>query len=322
MILQNQSYLSKSEEGEFMLEHYNKEAEIELIDIIGVLVKRKNIIIFGTIIITLISVGISFVLPKTYKINAIIEPGKRPITDQNGQIIEEKYIESSLSIRETIIGGAYNEFILRRLNIIEDEMPKIIVTVPQKTELIDISIKSTKPQLALNIMMELLSRISEDLQKKIAFEKNKVNSEINIAEIENQIAEDQIKLLEKQIYETKNKITFLEDSRRKVINSNPNDAMVVLLYSNEIKGGQFYLNELQNEEKKHEMQSKKSMAKIDNLRKKLSMIKATEVYKSPYIPEKAIGPNKEIIIIAAFVLGIIVTTMTAFLIEYLENKKK
>lgn len=213
-----------------MLERHNKEAEIELIDIIRVLVKRKNIIIFGTIIITLISVGISFVLPKTYKINAIIELGKRPITDQNGQIIEGKYIEPSTSIRETIVGGAYNEFILRSLNITEDEIPRIIVTVPQKTELIDISIKSTKPQLALNIMRELLSRISEDLQKKIAFEKNKVDSEINIAEIENQIAEDQIKLLEKQIYETKNKVTFLEDNRRKVINSNPNEAMVVLLY--------------------------------------------------------------------------------------------
>ena len=109
-----------------MLERCKKESEIELIDILNVFYKRKKLIFFGTVVITLIFSSISFILPKTYKISAIIEPGKRPITDQNGQIIDEKYIESSLSIRETIVGGAYNESLKERLKISEDEIANTI----------------------------------------------------------------------------------------------------------------------------------------------------------------------------------------------------
>ena len=304
-----------------MLDSYNEDEGIELIDILNVFFKRKNIIIFGTIIITLIATGIAIVLPKTYKISAIIEPGKRPITDQNGQIIEEKYIESSLSIREAILGGAYNEYLLKKLNISEEQIPKINISVPQKTELLDISIKSNKPQLALSTMNELLGRISNDLQRKILLEKNKVDSEISISEIENQTALEQIKLIENQINEIKNNIVDLENNRKKAITSIPNEAMAVLLYSNEIQDGQVYLNELQDKIKEHEMQSKKSLTKINNLKNKLSLIKTAEVYKSPYIPEKSIGPNRKIIIVAAFITGFILTTMIAFFLEYIKKVK-
>ena len=305
-----------------MLEGYGKETEIELIDILNVFFKRKNIIVLGTILITLIAVLISLVLPKTYKINTIIEPGKRPITDQNGQIVEEKYIDSSLSLRETIIGGAYDEFISKKLDIKEDQLPNINVTVPQKTELLEISIKSKKPQLAMNIMTELLKRISDDLQKKVAFEKHKADSEIGFAEIENQISKEQIKLIETQVLETRNKINLFEESRKKAMSSNPNEAMAILLYSKEIKDGQIYLNELQDKIKEYEMQSKKSFSKIENLKNKLSMIKTIDIYKTPYIPDEAIGPNKEAIIIAGFVLGFFVTTAAAFLLEYISNRKR
>jgi LPS O-antigen subunit length determinant protein (WzzB/FepE family) len=305
-----------------MLERHNKEAEIELIDILNVFFKRKNIIIIGTIIITLIATGIAVILPNTYRISAIIEPGKRPITDQNGQIVEEKYIDSSLSLRETIIGGAYDEFISKQLDIKEDQLPKINVSIPQKTELIEISIKSKKPQLAMDIMTELLKRISDDLQKKVVFEKHKVDSEVRVAAIENQNSKEQIKLIETQILETRNKIKFFEESRKKAMSSNPNEAMAILLYSKEIKDGQIYLNELQDKIKEYEMQSKKSFSKIENLKNKLSMIKTIDIYKTPYIPDEAIGPNKEAIIIAGFVLGFFVTTAAAFLLEYISNRKR
>ncbi len=304
-----------------MLERNKEDAEVELIDILNVFVKRKKLIILGTAIITAFAIIFSFILPKTYKISAIIEPGKRPITDQNGQIVEEKYIESSISIRETILGGAYDEFLSKKLNIAENEIPRISVTVPQKTELIDISIKSKNPELALHIVTELLNRISTDLQRKIFLEKYKVDSEINISEIEYKSAIDQIKNLEKQMAETKSKIIELEADRKKAISLHPDDAMVVLLYSNEIQNGQIYLNDLLDKVKEHEMQSKKSLAKVENLKNKLSMIKTAEVYKSPYMPNKPIGPRKDIIIVAAFVLGFFLMTMTAFLLEYLRTKK-
>ena len=320
--MQKQTKLNKSEEGEFMLDRYSEDAEIELIDILNVFVKHKNIIIYGTILITLIAIGISLILPKTYNISAIIEPGKRQITDENGQLVEEKYIESAASIRETILGGAYDEFIVKKFNIAENEIPKINVTVPQRTELLDISIKSRKPKLALNVLTELIARITDDLKKKMVFEINRVDSEINISEIESQTALEQVKLTEKQIYETKNTIIALEDNRRKAMTSNPNEAMAVLLYSNDIQERQIYLNDLHDKMKEYEMQSKKSLAKIENLRKKIATIKTAEVYKLPYIPAKSIGPNEWIIIVVAFILGLMVTTMTAFLLEYVETKKK
>ena len=63
----------------------NHEDEIDLSEIFKVLWKRKKIIIWGTIIFTLISIIISFLIPKTYKSNAFYVLSSSQELDQRSQ---------------------------------------------------------------------------------------------------------------------------------------------------------------------------------------------------------------------------------------------
>jgi capsular polysaccharide biosynthesis protein len=296
-----------------------QEEEIELIDILRVLWKRKSLIVLGTLFCTVIAAGVGFLLPKVYEVTAIIEPGKRPISDQNGQIVNEKVVESPETIKETVVGGAYNEAIRNSLEI--DFDPKIEVSIPKNTSLIEISLESSNPAQASAVLEELVSRITEEIQTKLEIEKKQVENEIRLARIEHQTNIEKIKLLGGQIAETKGTIQALKVDREKAMGSRPNDAMSVLLYSNEIQNNQIYLNDLQERYKNFEEQVRQSEIKVENLQQKLVNIKGTKVHKAPTIPEKPVKPKKILIAALAFMLGLMGTTMLAFLLEYLKQAK-
>jgi capsular polysaccharide biosynthesis protein len=296
-----------------------QEEEIELIDILRVLWKRKSLIVFGTLLCTVFAAGVGFLLPRVYEVTAIIEPGKRPISDQNGQIVDEKVVESPETIKETVVGGAYNEEIRNSLEI--DFDPKIEVSIPKNTSLIEISLESSNPAQASAILEEMVSRIADEIQTKLEIEKKQVENEIRLARIEHQTKIEKIKLLDSQMTEIKGTIQALKIDREKAMGSRPNDAMSVLLYSNEIQNNQIYLNDLQEKDKNLGEQVRQSEIKVENLQQKLLNIKGTKVHKAPTIPEKPVKPKKILIAALAFMLGLMGSTMLAFLLEYLKQAK-
>ena len=118
---------------------YQQQADgIELIDILRVLWKRKALIIWGTLLIAILGAGVVFLLPKTYEVVTIIQPGSRPITDEKGQIIQEKPVESPEAIKENVLGGAFDEQIQQQLNIPVGRFPKFKVELPKDTLLVKI----------------------------------------------------------------------------------------------------------------------------------------------------------------------------------------
>lgn len=295
--------------------------EIELIDLLRVIWKRKKLIIFGAVLITLAAAVTVFLLPRVYEVTAIIEPGRRPITDQNGQIVEEKVVVSAVSIKETILGGAFDETVRTKLKIPESKFPDIKVEVPQNTDLVKIAIESHNPEAAVNILRNIVVLVSQGLQEKINLEKNQVRNEIRLAQIEFQTASENLKVIQQQVDETRGSIVSLENEKKRAIASRRNDAMSVLLYSNEMQNQQIYLSDLLNDLSELQTQARKAEAKLENLQQKLDKIKATTIYKSPTIPGKAVKPKKALIIALAFVLGIMISMMTAFAIEYAESAR-
>jgi capsular polysaccharide biosynthesis protein len=296
-----------------------QEEEIELIDIFRILWKRRKLILLGTLLLTIGAAGISLLLPKVYEVSTIIEPGIRPIADYNGQIVNEIPVVTPEALRESILGGAYDARIQKKLNIAPKDYPKIRVVTPNNTLLVKISIESSKPEQALAILNELVSQAGGDIQEKLESEKNKIASEIKLAQINDHSLVEKIKLVEKQLTVITAKMQDLEKNRQKSLGSRSTDAMSVLLYSNEIQNQQIYLNSLQEKLKDFEVEALESVVKTENLRLKLSLIKGTSLTMPPSIPDRPVKPKKPLIVALAFSLGLMGSMLLVFLVEYFER---
>jgi len=299
--------------------HEEQTDEIELIDIIRVLWKRKKLIISITFLFTLGAVGVSLILPKVYEVSTIIEPGVRPITDANGQIVNEVSVVSPDAVKETVLGGAYDVAIQKKLNIPPVDYPLLKVSLPKNTTLIKMAIESPEPDKAQAILDELAAQVGSDIQGKLENEKKKIENEMESARISEKAVAEKISLLKKQLDETSRKIEELENNRQKSMAARNADAMSVLLYSNEIQNQQIYLNNLQEKLMDLETSAKTFVVHMENIRLKLAMVKSTRLIKPPSIPEKPIKPKKPLIVVLAGVLGFMGSMMIAFLLEYLER---
>jgi capsular polysaccharide biosynthesis protein len=295
--------------------------EIELIHLLRIFWKRRNLIVFGTLVAVIAAAGITFLLPKIYEVSAILEPGTRPISNEKGQIIDEKNVVSPESLKVSILGGAYDQTIRENLNIPADKFPKFKVTTPQQTNLVKITIESSHPDEALVALRELVEVVATGIQEKLEVEKGQVGNEIKLALIEEEGLAKRIELIETQIGETRGKIGALLNDRQKSMARNPSDAMSVLLYSNEIQNQQIYLNDLQERLREFQTTAEGSGIRLENLQLKMASIKSTRLAKSPAISPKHIRPKKSLIIAMALVLSAMLMTMAAFFLEYLERHR-
>ena len=294
--------------------------EISLIDIFKVLNKKKNLIILMTMASTFIALGISFLLPRVYEVSTIVSPASRPVTDGQGQIVKKQLIETPLSIKEAITGGSYDQALVSKLQLVEMELPKITVVVPKDTDLVKISIKTSAPEVGVALAEELISLLSSQQSQELHVERQQIENRLKLHLINLQTKKSSLDLFNKQFKDSKAKIDSLENVRQNKI-SKANDAVAVLLYSNEIKTHQLYLNNL--EEKIQALSGDIASQKIieDQLALKKELLKPLEVVKMPTIPVKPVSPRKSLITILGFLLGAFGGIILAFLFELFQKVK-
>jgi LPS O-antigen subunit length determinant protein (WzzB/FepE family) len=289
--------------------------EFDLVESTRIIWKRRNIIILITVLFVVISSIVSFILPSEYEITTVIEPGTRPIQDSNGQIIEEKPFESPDSIKENILTGAFDREIKGKFNLTENQYPEVKAFVPKNTNLVVISTVSKNPQLSVQLLSEMNRLISMDINRKIEVEKETIESEIKMAEISKAAFIEIGSLVTNQIKNIVSKIDALEKNRNRAFASSPDEAMSVLLYSNEIQDQQKYLHVLEEKLANAQTQRDTEVVKIEHLRVKLSQIKSTITRKEPFVPEKPVSPRKALIISVFSLLGLLGSIMFVFILE-------
>jgi len=294
--------------------------EISLIDIFKVLNKRKNLIILMTMACTFIALGISFLLPRVYEVTAIVSPASRPVTDAKGQIVEKQLIETPLSIKEAITGGSYDQALVSKLQLVEMDLPKITVVVPKDTDLVRISVKTDAPEVGVALEEELINLLSSQQSQELHIERQQIENLLKLHVINLHTINSRLDLFNKQFKESKAKIDSLENVRQNKI-SKANDAVAVLLYSNEIKTHQLYLNAL--EEKIQVLSGEIAEQKIieDQLALKKELLKPLEVVKVPTIPLKPVSPRKSLITVLGFLLGLFGSVVFVFFLEFLQKAK-
>ena len=102
---------------------FQAEEEINLIDIIRVLIKKKNTILGVFLFSILLAVVISFALPKQYKSSFVLEIGS----------LGENLIDTPTNIKSKVEIGYVHSAMLK-LNIPEEEFPKVEVENPKKNQ--------------------------------------------------------------------------------------------------------------------------------------------------------------------------------------------
>jgi capsular polysaccharide biosynthesis protein len=290
--------------------------EIDLFDLFRKLWCRKKMIAGVTLGCTILVFGIYSFFPKVYRVNAIIEPGTRLFFNSEGQIEKESAVVSPTSIREAILGGAFNKEIAEKLTLKKiSDIPKISVKIPKDTNLLMISLESKDTGKGLAILNELITKISDDIKMKIELEKRQIENSIKSAEIEYQGFISNINLSKKQIVQIQNKIQRIEDDRKKIMIERPTDAMSVLLYSDQIQDNQIYMNSLQDKVNYYELSAMNSKQKIDNLRQKQQSIMANKIHLNPTVEENPVGPKKLLATAIAFFFSFFTGIVLALILD-------
>jgi capsular polysaccharide biosynthesis protein len=174
------------------------ENEIELMDYLNVIWKRKWLIIIATFLLV-VGVGVySFFLPRIWEVDAIVQPSKFLVQTEGGQYEEVVAIDPK-QIAGQINQESYNMLIAAELNLDIRQFPKLKAENLRDTKLVRITARVEDIAKAKSILYSLFNHLKTELDKKIDVETKAIDTQV--AAKENSIKENEIgiKNLENQI---------------------------------------------------------------------------------------------------------------------------
>lgn len=323
------------------------EDEIELIDILRVIWKRKYLIMGGTLACGLIAAIISLSMPKTYMITMILEPVITTIKDNNNF-----YIDSPKNIKSVIDSGVFNNDIINLLKKNSKDIPKSlnikgiclknsnIIKVQYKTKDIATGLQ------ILNILKDLLlKKYSDkgDLYKK-SYENDLIikRAEISKYEAEQQTTKNSIINIEKRVDQLKADIKLLNKNTIKLVekrdiiisaHKNQNSILAVILYNNMLQQNfafvSFYKNETNDclsQKQQYSLKLKETEENINILKKVISEINLQkdsfqniQVIQPPNQSNSPVKPKVKLNIVLAILAGGLIMLFISFFVEYVSK---
>jgi len=264
-----------------------EEKEIELIDYLNVIWKRKWIIIIGTVLCMIIAGAVSFILKPIYEIDTIIQPGKFFVQNQAGDF-EEFVVEDPQQIADKVRHKSYDALVAVELNKDAAELPELKAENIKDTLLTRLWIRNHDVELSKKILDSLIVLLKRDIDMKIDIEINNIETQIKSREraIESEKISINSKKIEKErikkdigtlrnkfkiikkrkeeimveMKEVKERIDNLEKNQGAMLkkeNKSESETLGLLLYSTEVQKNLQYYNSLQ------EMFSNKELTEED-----------------------------------------------------------
>jgi len=172
----------------------NKE-EVEIVDIISVLWKRRWLIIIGTLAFIIIAGTASFLIKPVYEISSLIQPGKLLVEDQYGRF-EEVLIEGTKQVANRINEKTYDHIISEMMKLPIKEIPKIRAEDIKDTFLVKIYTRNHDIKKGLEVVRIIIDLIKKDLDDKVLSEINQID--ISISDLENKIKSLELNISDKE----------------------------------------------------------------------------------------------------------------------------
>lgn len=278
------------------------EDEIELIDYINVIRRKKWMIVIGTLSLMIV-VGIaSFLIKPVYEIDTIVQPGKLWVENLGGNI-SEVIIEDPRQIADKVQHQSYNSMVIQELGIEETDLPEIRAEFIRDTLLTRIWVRSNDVELSKKALGTLIQYLKKDMDSKIDVEINNIDtdialkgSEINSKDIEihsKQIEKgrvekeivslrNKLKIIDKrkegigmEMKEVKKKIESIEQEQANVLKKEmktESETLTLLLYSNEVQQNLQFYNNLQEQLAAKELDEEDINIVIENKREDIKQL--------------------------------------------------
>lgn len=328
--------------------------EIDLMDYVKVIFKRKKLIA-GIFVVAVVTAGaISFSLPKVYKTDMTLGVGK--IEDPEAKTDAERIIliEDPAQVKQKIDNDVYGVSIREKLSVSENEYPKIKTENPKDTNLVTVKIESDKTQRARDILKELSNLI-------IAEHRERIKSRIDLIDKNVKTVGEKIKLTQENIKSTENKIAPMDSDigrlENKIKHANEEkvnleskvDSLQKILPYQQDPGTQFALfdakeklagkkQEIENlymeinslKKQKDDLQIEINKLKadiegfnseVDSFSELKNSIKETREIKPVIVSEKQVSPRPVLNVGIAGVLGLFIGIFVAFGKEWWEKNR-
>jgi LPS O-antigen subunit length determinant protein (WzzB/FepE family) len=256
------------------------EEDIELMDYLNVIWRKKWLIILPTLFLCLVAGVVSFILPPKWDIDAILLPSKFFVQTTQGQF-EEVIVADPKQIAGQINEEAYNRLISVELNLDMKKFPKPRARNLSDTKLVSVKVREKDVEKGKAVLSSLLNHLKQEFDRKINVEIKSIDSEISTNEIsikkndllikeklnaiklkeiekikikqeilsaENKlkISEERFTSITEEMKSVKKRIDEIEEQLKKTLDAERqgSDAIGLLLYSNEVQNNLRYYNTL------------------------------------------------------------------------------
>ena len=271
------------------------EEEINVVDYIKVIFKRKLTILFCASGAVCLALLFSFFSRPVYELDTVLEIGH----------MEDFVPETPAQVAQKISNDVYGEVVRAKLNISKGKYPSkgdMEISTPENTRFVTIAVKTINPAQVKPILDEINRLILKEHQEKFNIQKN--------------IILDDKKRIENKIKSLENEKKILEEKVGYFTN---------LLANEPSTTNQFFLTSAKEELESKKLDIDNAYLELNTFLRKLEDYEATKVVKAPLAPavKSLINPKTIImfIIIGLFV-GIFIGIFVGFFQEFWEKNKK
>ncbi len=254
------------------MEPYEK--EVDLIEYLDALWRRRWLIIVPTVVIALITGIVSSLIPPQWEVDAIIQPSKFFVRSEQGAFTEVVVIDPK-QLAGQINQGSYDRMIGAKLSLDPRTFPKLTATNLKDTKLVRVSLRTGDGNKDRPILNALFEEIKSELDRKIDveiksiatqiaskenaikakgfdirsmdIEIEKARQEIVAAGNKLKISEERSRGLVEEMKGVKARIDEIEKQQRSMLAEKPSglETLGLLLYSNEVQQSFRYYNTLE-----------------------------------------------------------------------------
>jgi capsular polysaccharide biosynthesis protein len=305
---------------EYAPTHYYEEDEIDLLDLIKVLYKRKKMILIISLIVFLGGIVSLFFIKSEYKseFSLTINKNQKQTLNFLGELeVNVNVIFNKNEFQKEILTKELKDYYIENINKNYEELEVIdwllnkVLTIEydNKMGVYNISVVLDNQKLNYNIALNLYNNFNEYINEKII--KNRIEENLKILNIKIESLVEEYNNINKNIQERKKEIEnlYLKYNEGKI-----SDYQIG--YETENAKKEYELNiGLLNDVNKEILELKKEKINYNNI----GNVNLVELIKEPIYPKTPFKPNKKLILLISLVLGMFLGVFAAFFIEFVSN---
>ncbi len=192
------------------------ERDFELIDYLAVLWKRRWLIIIPTLVLAVAAGVVSFLMPRLWDVDAIIQPTRFFVRTDVGNFVEVA-VADPRQLAGQINQESYNRLIGAELNLDPRRFPRLRAENLRDTKLVRVTVRTGETEKAQAILTSLFRHVKSDLDRRLDVEVKTLatqiaarQGDIRSRELDIQARNIDIDKIQQEIGTTRNKLKISE----------------------------------------------------------------------------------------------------------------